>query len=241
MGCRPTQGHEKRVSTLHGSTVLKPNLLSRPGGPARQMSAQSGRTGTFYREDASAVGAAPANLRYSSGSSWKCFSTELTCAPIVLRRIDGTLNRGREILGMKTERARFALVKYTPIRRDQVKAIRPTSIRRLHLVIEAIDQRRKLDSELTYASSRNRCPLGLILGTCKQHSILDIRLHLPNVRGMCLEDINRVERNSVFVLIGQLVQSGNLPPEWRSCVAAKYQHHRFRLPQRAKLHRSPAV
>jgi hypothetical protein len=39
------------LPTLHGSTTLKPYLLSRPGGPARQMLAQSGRTGTSYRKE----------------------------------------------------------------------------------------------------------------------------------------------------------------------------------------------
>jgi hypothetical protein len=36
MGCWLTQGNEKLFPTLHGSTTLKPCLLSRPGGPARQ-------------------------------------------------------------------------------------------------------------------------------------------------------------------------------------------------------------
>jgi len=142
---------------------------------------------------------------------------------------------------METERARFALVQYLPAGRDQVKAIWPTGVGRLHLIVEAIDQRRELDSELTYANSCERCALGLILGTCEEHSVLNVGLHLPNVGWMRLEDVNRVEGNSVLVLLGQLVQGGNLPPKWRSGVAAEYQHHRLRLPQRAQLNRGLGV
>jgi hypothetical protein len=43
---------------------------------------------------------------------------------------------------------------------------------------------------------------------------------------MCLEDVHGIEINLSLVLLGKPVQGGNLPPEWRSGVAAEDQHHR---------------
>jgi hypothetical protein len=34
-----------------------------------------------------------------------------------------------------------------------------------------------------------------------------------------LEDVDRVEGGLIFILLGELVQGGNLPPKWRSGIA----------------------
>jgi hypothetical protein len=53
---------------------------------------------------------------------------------------------------------------------------------------------------------------------------------------MRFQDIDRVERNLASILFIQLVEGGNLPPEGRSGVAPKHQHHRPSA-QRRKLDR----
>jgi hypothetical protein len=50
---------------------------------------------------------------------------------------------------------------------------------------------------------------------------------LPDVARMRLDDVDDQERNAVAVLIVELVESGNLPPEGRSGVAAEHKHHRL--------------
>jgi hypothetical protein len=54
---------------------------------------------------------------------------------------------------------------------------------------------------------------------------------LPHVGGVRLKDVNGVEADLVAVLLGKLVQGGNLPPKRRSRVAAKDQNDRLLGPQ----------
>jgi hypothetical protein len=61
----------------------------------------------------------------------------------------------------------------------------------------------------------------------EKHAFLDIALHLPQVRGMSLIDIDDVERNTIFVLPIQLVERGNLPAEGWSSVAPKNENDRL--------------
>lgn len=44
---------------------------------------------------------------------------------------------------------------------------------------------------------------------------------------MSLRYVDNQELNPVSILIVKLVESGNLPPEWRSGVTAEYQHNRM--------------
>src|SRR5277367_3983656 len=46
---------------------------------------------------------------------------------------------------------------------------------------------------------------------------------------MSLSDIDHQERNLASILFVELVEGRNLPPEGRSSVAAKYEHHRLSL------------
>jgi hypothetical protein len=48
---------------------------------------------------------------------------------------------------------------------------------------------------------------------------------------MSLKDVDRIKTDFVLVLIGQLVQGGNLPPKWRSGVAPENQHDRLLSPE----------
>ncbi len=53
---------------------------------------------------------------------------------------------------------------------------------------------------------------------------------------MSFQDIHSVKRDSTPILIIEFVQGGNLPPEWRSSVAAEDEYYRLFLPQGRKLH-----
>jgi hypothetical protein len=44
---------------------------------------------------------------------------------------------------------------------------------------------------------------------------------------MRLSDVNNQESNALAILLIELIEGGNLPPERRSSVTAKHQHYRF--------------
>ena len=54
---------------------------------------------------------------------------------------------------------------------------------------------------------------------------------------MRFADINREEGNFALVLIVKLVEGGNLPPKWRSSVAAEDHDYGLNLVQLRKLNR----
>jgi len=50
---------------------------------------------------------------------------------------------------------------------------------------------------------------------------------LPDIAGVRFENVDDEERDSLTVLVVELVESGNLPPEGRSGVAAENEHDGF--------------
>src|SRR5580700_12017538 len=140
---------------------------------------------------------------------------------------------------MKAKWPRPALVQNAAPRSDQIHPIGPSGVSRLDAVVEAIDYGWKLDSQFPHTGACNRISLRFIFRTGEEHAVVDIGLHRPDVRGMCFKDVDRVERNLILILLSQLVQGGNLPPEGRSGIAPEDQNHRLRSPQRGKLDRRP--
>ena len=138
---------------------------------------------------------------------------------------------------MKPERAGFAFVADATAPLDEVQAVRPSGIGSFNPVVEAIDDGRELDSQLAHASSRYRGTFLLIAGTPEKHLVANIALHVPDVSGVRFENIDSVEINLALVLLGELIQGGNLPPKGRSSVTAEYQHDRFISPKGRQLHR----
>jgi hypothetical protein len=55
---------------------------------------------------------------------------------------------------------------------------------------------------------------------------------------MGLENVNGVEPDFVVVLLGELIQGGNLPPKWRSGIAAEDQHYWSVSPKGGEIGRS---
>src|ERR1700761_2291300 len=137
---------------------------------------------------------------------------------------------------MKAKRSWFALVEQTATGGNEIHAIRPSGIGKLHTIIKSINQRRKFDSQLSYARTGNRGALCFVARTAEEHLVAHVGLHLPHIRRVSLKDVYGIEVNLVFILPSKLVQGGNLPPKWRSGVASEYQHDRFRRPQRCQLY-----
>ena len=71
----------------------------------------------------------------------------------------------------------------------------------------------------------NRKSFGFVPRARKEHSIMNVGLHLPDVGRVSFKDVDGVEPNLVLVLICELVQGGNLPPKWRSGIAPKDEDH----------------
>jgi hypothetical protein len=133
---------------------------------------------------------------------------------------------------MKSEWSRLALIEHAVIGSDQIHPVGPSGVGNLNLVVEAIDNGGKFDAQCPYALPRYRSAFFLIAGTTKQHLVLNIALHFPYVRGMSLQDVDRVEVNFALVSLGQFVQGGNLPPKRRSSIATEDQNDRLLSPQR---------
>src|SRR5664279_1847839 len=102
------------------------------------------------------------------------------------------------------------------------------------MVFEAVDHRRKLDAQLAHAGSSYERALGFVLGTGEDHFVLNVALHLPYIARMRFQNVHRVERHLASILLVELIEGRNLPPERRSGVAAEDQHNRLAT-QRRKL------
>src|SRR5450755_1794137 len=150
-------------------------------------------------------------------------------------RLRQLLDRRFQICRMESKWPRLALVRDLSFSVDQVQPIGPARVGDLGMVFEPVDHRRKLDAQLAHTGSSYERALGFVLGTGEDHLVLDIALHLPDVAGMSFQDVHRVERHLASILLVELVEGRNLPPERRSSIAAEDQHYRFAT-QRRQLH-----
>src|SRR5437868_443561 len=126
---------------------------------------------------------------------------------------------------MKSEGTRTALINHAPALINQIDPVRPASISPFCGVIETIDQGGKFDPKLTHTHARHLFALPDAFWTGKHDLLPHIALHLPNVARVRFEDVDGVKLNLLPVVVVELVERGNLPPKWRSGVAAEDQHH----------------
>ncbi len=110
------------------------------------------------------------------------------------------LNGSGQIVWVKAERSGLALIEDAALGRDQIEAVGPARVGSLHLVVEAIYKRRKLDSQLPYTRTRYGGALRLVARAAEQHLVGYVALHCPHVGGMSLKDIDRVEVDLPLVL-----------------------------------------
>jgi hypothetical protein len=135
--------------------------------------------------------------------------------------------RRTEVVGFEAEGAGFAFVDDPVVGVDQVQAVGPASVGALGRVAELVEHRGKLDSQLAHAGAGNLPTLLFISWAGKNDLVLYIALHLPHVAGVSLQDVDHQEGDLAVVLVCELVESGNLPPEGRSSVAAENENDRF--------------
>jgi hypothetical protein len=133
---------------------------------------------------------------------------------------------------MESKRPGTAFVDDPSIFVDQIDSIRPAGVRLLCAVAKVVDQRRELDSQLANTHPGYRLAFVKTLGAGKNDFIADVALHLPHVTGMGFENINGVELDARSILLVQLVESGDLPPEWRSGITPEDEHDRMIFPNR---------
>ena len=139
----------------------------------------------------------------------------------ISRSTNDLLDRAGKIIRMKAERPRFAFERDLSIALNQVEAVRPAGVSGFRLIVKVINQRRELDMQLPNASASHGRALLLVTRTAEQNIIADIALHLPDVGRMSFKNVDGVEVDFALVLLGQLVQGGNLPPKRRSGIAAE--------------------
>jgi hypothetical protein len=114
---------------------------------------------------------------------------------------------------------------------DEVNAVGPAGVSLLGGVTEFVEHGGKLDPQLANARAGHQRALFFTLGAGKDDLVFYIALHLPDVAGMCFRDVHDQEADFALVLIVELVEGGNLPPEGWSSVTAKNHHHRLSLIQ----------
>jgi hypothetical protein len=141
-------------------------------------------------------------------------------------RGDNFVEGGFQSIGLETERTRRSFVSDSAVAIDQVEAIGPGRVGGFGGVAEFIEQGRNLDAELSHTGSGNKCPFLFAARTGEDDFVLDVALHLPDVAGMRLGNVNHEKFRLRGVIFVELIEGRNLPPERRSGVAAKNQHYR---------------
>jgi len=148
-------------------------------------------------------------------------------ANLFFSRREGPRKGCLQLVRLKAKRSGSALVGDAALRIDEVNAVRPACISLFGRVAELVKHRRKLKGELSNAGSGDERAVFFRFRACKNDFLFDIALHLPNVTGMRLSNINDQKSDPIAILPVKLVECGNLPPERRSGVASEYQHHRL--------------
>jgi hypothetical protein len=141
-----------------------------------------------------------------------------------------------ELVRFEAERPGLALESDATVRVDQIHAIRPSGVGDLGGVAEFVEHCGKLYAQLTYTGPGDERAVFFILWTGKNHLVFDVALHLPDIAGVRLGDVHHQKGYSILVLVVELIESGNLPPEGWSRVTAKNEDYRLLGGQSRKLH-----
>jgi len=146
-----------------------------------------------------------------------------------------------QLFRLKTKGPRLALIGNAALRVDQIDAVGPARIGFLRRISERVEHGGKLNTEFPHASPSDECTVFFSFRTRKDNLVFDIALHLPNVAGMRLGNVDNQERNSLAVLLVKFIEGRNLPPERRSRIASEHQNHGLPAVQRGELNRNAFV
>ena len=130
-----------------------------------------------------------------------------------------------QFLWLESKRSGLALIGDLPFAVDQVNSIGPAGVGFLRGIVEAIEHGGKLYPQFANATARHKLSLLIIFRTGEDNLFFYVALALPHVGGMGFQDIHDEEGDSRPVLVVKFVEGRNLPPEWRSSVAAEDQNH----------------
>src|ERR1700740_803217 len=130
---------------------------------------------------------------------------------------------------MEPERSGLALVRHPALAVDQVETVRPRRVGAFWPISKFIENRRNFDTQLAYAGAGDEGSLLFISRAGEDDLVLEVALHLPHVARMRLGDVHHQKLNLIPILLIELVESGHLPPEWRSGITAKHEHDRAPL------------
>jgi len=153
----------------------------------------------------------------------------------------GAGERRCQLVRLESERAGLALVGDPALGVDEIDAVGPTCVRLFGRVAKFVQNGGNPDAESADTGSGDQCPLLLVFRAREYNFVFEVALHLPDVAGMCFGDVDNQEGNAASILIVKLVESGNLPPEGRSGVTAKYEHNGLLLVQGGELNSSGFV
>ena len=103
----------------------------------------------------------------------------------------------------------------------------PAGVGAFGAVAKFIQHGRELDAQFAHTGTRHGGPLAFIFRAGHHNLVVDVGLHLPNIAGMGLENVNHQKRHPALVLFIKAIEGGNLPPEGRSSVAPEDQDHRL--------------
>ena len=118
---------------------------------------------------------------------------------------------------------------------DEVNAVRPSGVSRS---VELPNSSRTAGNLMPNLRTQDPATEGaffFILWAGEDDFVFDVAFHLPDVAGMRFQDVHHEKSDCIAVLLVQLVEGGNLPPEGRSSVAAEDQHDRLLPIQSGKL------
>jgi hypothetical protein len=134
-----------------------------------------------------------------------------------------------QLFCVESEGAGLAFVGHVAGGIDQIKSIWPRRVCLLGGVAKFVEHGGNVDSQLAHTGAGDETAFFFTPGAGEDDVVLNIALHLPDVAGMRLGDVDHQERDLLSVLLVELVESGNLPPEGRSSVAAEDEHNRLAL------------
>ena len=138
------------------------------------------------------------------------------------------------MIRFKPKGTRFAFECDTALRVDQVNAIRPACIGVFGRIAKLIEHGGKLDPKFPNAGPGDERAIFFSFRAGKNNLVFDITLHLPDVAGMRLGDVDNQEGNGRGTA-RRACGPENLPPERRSRIATEYQDHGLPLTQRREL------
>ena len=110
---------------------------------------------------------------------------------------------------------------------NEINAIRPSRVVPFGRITKLVNNRGKFYGQPAHADPGHRRTFLLAFRAGENNLIANIALHLPDIAGVRLRNVDYEESHTVPILLIKFVESGNLPPERRSGVAAENQHNRF--------------